>query len=103
MSLCNQQTQRFIFQEILQLPGVGERLAKKVLEIIETGHLQRLDHIDPRVEKLNLFSGVWGAGPKTAEEWVARVSLQFFLILKALLAKYTVVNVQLCHHDVQIM
>lgn len=62
----------------MKLPGVGDRLAKKVLEIIETGHLKRLDHIDPKVETLKLFSGVWGTGPKTAETWVARVT--FFSI-----------------------
>ena len=52
---------------------MGERLAKKVWEIIETGHLQRLDHVDPKVELLKLFIGVWGAGPKTAEQWIAKV------------------------------
>ena len=60
-------------QEVSQLPFVGERLALKIWEIIETGHLRRLDHIDPKVDLINTFSGVWGAGPKTAEHWVAQV------------------------------
>ena len=67
-----------IFQEVCSLPFVGDRLAKKIWEIIETGHLRRLDHIDPKVELLNKFSGVWGAGPKTAEQWVAQVSVLYF-------------------------
>ena len=57
------------------MPSVGERLAKKVWEIIETGHLKRLDNVDPKIETLKLFNGVWGAGPKTAEQWQARVSM----------------------------
>lgn len=60
------------YQEVLELPSVGERIAKKVWEIIETGQLERLNHVDPKVELLKLFTGVWGAGPKTAELWVAR-------------------------------
>jgi len=60
------------YNEILSLPFVGERLAKKIWEIVETGHLRRLDFIDPKVELLETFSKVWGAGPKTAEHWVAQ-------------------------------
>ena len=55
------------------MPFVGERLAKKIWEIIETGHLRRLDHLDPKMDAINLFADVWGAGPKTAEVWVAQV------------------------------
>ena len=71
----------FFFQEVCSLPFVGDRLAKKIWEIIETGHLRRLDHIDPKVELLNKFSGVWGVGPKTAEQWVAQVSVSFLQII----------------------
>jgi len=60
------------YEEVLQIPFVGERLAKKIWEIIETGHLRRLDHIDPKLDVINLFAAVWGAGPKTAEQWYAQ-------------------------------
>ena len=40
---------------------------------METGHLRRLDHLDPNIEIINKFADVWGAGPKTAETWVAQV------------------------------
>lgn len=60
------------WEECSSLPFVGERLAKKIWEIIETGHLRRLDHVDPKQEAINLFVGVWGAGPTTAEAWVSQ-------------------------------
>ncbi|EDO35929.1 predicted protein [Nematostella vectensis] len=59
-------------EECHRLPFVGERLAKKIWEIVQTGHLRRLDFIDPKTEAINLFSGVWGAGPKAAELWVSK-------------------------------
>lgn len=59
-------------EECSSLPFVGERLAKKIWEIVETGHLRRLDHVDPKQEAINLFVGVWGAGPTTAEAWVSQ-------------------------------
>lgn len=59
-------------EECSKLPFVGEKLAKKIWEIVETGHLRRLDHIDPKTEAVNLFADVWGAGPKTAEVWVSK-------------------------------
>lgn len=60
------------WEECSSLPYVGERLAKKIWEIVQTGHLRRLDHVDPKQEALNLFVGVWGAGPTTAEAWVSQ-------------------------------
>ncbi len=62
-----------------QLSCVGDRLAKKIIEIIETGHLRRLDHMGPNIDVINLFADVWGAGPKTAEGWVAQVRNGSFL------------------------
>lgn len=60
------------WEECSNLSFVGERLAKKIWEIVQTGHLRRLDHVDPKQEAINLFVGVWGAGPTTAEAWVSQ-------------------------------
>ena len=60
------------WEECSNLPFVGERLAKKIWEIIQTGHLRRLEHVDPKQDAINLFVGVWGAGPMTAETWVSQ-------------------------------
>ncbi|CAB4004769.1 DNA polymerase lambda-like, partial [Paramuricea clavata] len=58
--------------ECKNLPFVGERLANKIWEIVQTGHLQRLDHLDAKTDAMELFCNLWGAGPKTAETWVAK-------------------------------
>ena len=60
------------WEECRSLPFVGERLAKKIWEIVQTGHLRRLDHVDPKQEAINLLVGVWGAGPTTAESWISQ-------------------------------
>ncbi|XP_066927392.1 DNA polymerase lambda-like [Clytia hemisphaerica] len=60
------------FEEVKSLPFVGGRLAEKIWEIIETGHLRRLDHIDEKSELINKFAAVWGAGPSAAATWAAQ-------------------------------
>lgn len=50
-------------------------MAEKILEILESGHLRKLDHISESVPVLELFSNIWGAGVKTAQMWYQQVSL----------------------------
>ncbi|NXL92869.1 DPOLL polymerase, partial [Alectura lathami] len=57
------------FQEACKIPGIGKRMAEKILEILESGHLRKLDHISESVPVLELFSNIWGAGVKTAQAW----------------------------------
>lgn len=49
---------------------MGKRLAEKIAEIASSGHLRRLDHLDPDLEALERFTNLWGAGPTTARQWV---------------------------------
>ncbi|XP_006831327.1 PREDICTED: DNA polymerase lambda isoform X2 [Chrysochloris asiatica] len=56
-------------QEACNIPGIGKRMAEKVVEILESGHLRKLDHISENVPVLELFSNIWGAGTKTAHMW----------------------------------
>ncbi|XP_059677041.1 DNA polymerase lambda [Gavia stellata] len=56
-------------QEACKIPGIGKRMAEKILEILESGHLRKLDHISESVPVLELFSNIWGAGVKTAQMW----------------------------------
>ncbi|XP_047616375.1 DNA polymerase lambda isoform X2 [Phacochoerus africanus] len=56
-------------QEACAIPGIGKRMAEKILEILESGHLRKLDHISESVPVLQLFSNIWGAGTKTAQLW----------------------------------
>ena len=71
-SLKNYHKKIETWEECSSLPFVGERLAKKIWEVVQTGHLRRLDHVDPKQEAINLFVGVWGAGPTTAEAWLSQ-------------------------------
>ncbi|NXO56783.1 DPOLL polymerase, partial [Aramus guarauna] len=57
------------YQEACKIPGIGKRMAEKILEVLETGHLRKLDHISESVPVLELFSNIWGAGVKTAQMW----------------------------------
>ncbi|XP_009875636.1 PREDICTED: DNA polymerase lambda [Apaloderma vittatum] len=57
------------YQEACKIPGIGKRMAEKILEILESGYLRKLDHISESVPVLELFSNIWGAGVKTAQTW----------------------------------
>lgn len=61
------------YQEACSIPGVGKRMAEKIVEILESGHLRKLDHISESVPVLELFSNIWGAGTKTAQMWYQQV------------------------------
>ncbi|XP_013922261.1 PREDICTED: DNA polymerase lambda [Thamnophis sirtalis] len=57
------------FQEACKIPGIGKQMAEKIVEILESGHLRKLDHISDSVSVLELFSNIWGAGVKTSQIW----------------------------------
>ncbi|XP_037660528.1 DNA polymerase lambda isoform X2 [Choloepus didactylus] len=57
------------YQEACSIPGIGKRMAEKIVEILESGHLRKLDHISESVPVLEVFSNIWGAGIKTAQMW----------------------------------
>lgn len=48
-------------------------MADKIDEIMESGHLRKLDHIGEDVPVLELFTNIWGAGSKTAQLWYQQV------------------------------
>lgn len=57
------------------MPGIGNRMALKVKEMLEEGHIRKVDEIcgDEKSKVLDLFSGVWGAGPATVQAWYQQV------------------------------
>ncbi|KAM7010141.1 DNA polymerase lambda [Tautogolabrus adspersus] len=57
------------YQEACQIRGIGKRMADKIDEIMESGHLRKIDHIGEAVPVLELFTNIWGAGAKTAQLW----------------------------------
>ncbi|XP_070683685.1 DNA polymerase lambda [Pempheris klunzingeri] len=86
------------YQEACQIQGIGKRMADKIDEIMESGHLRKLDHIGEAVPVLELFTNIWGAGAKTAQLWYQ----QGFRTLEDIRTKAHLSNVQkigLKHYD----
>ncbi|XP_056227300.1 DNA polymerase lambda [Seriola aureovittata] len=86
------------YQEACQIPGIGKRMADKIDEIMESGHLRKLDHIGEAVPVLELFTNIWGAGAKTAQLWYQ----QGFRTLEDIRTKAHLSNTQkigLKHYD----
>ncbi|KAG0706233.1 hypothetical protein DFH29DRAFT_798644 [Suillus ampliporus] len=51
------------FNEARSINGVGEKTARKIMEIIETGNLRRIGYEKTDdVEAINLFQGIYGVG-----------------------------------------
>ncbi|XP_046428498.1 DNA polymerase beta-like isoform X1 [Neodiprion fabricii] len=59
-------------EEAKKLPGVGEKIAKKIDEFLQTGKLQKLEKInaDGISAPINLMTRVSGIGPSKAKELV---------------------------------
>uniref|UniRef100_A0A1D1ZYL6 DNA polymerase n=1 Tax=Auxenochlorella protothecoides TaxID=3075 RepID=A0A1D1ZYL6_AUXPR len=53
--------------------GLGPKSAQKVRDVLRSGEFIRVAAVagDKRLQTLALFSGVWGAGPTTAQKWYA--------------------------------
>ena len=45
------------------------------MEIMESGHLRKIDHMGEAVPVLELFTNIWGAGAKTAKLWYQQVRI----------------------------
>eukprot|EP00048_Salpingoeca_helianthica_P001388 m.48900 g.48900 ORF g.48900 m.48900 type:complete len:329 (+) comp11429_c0_seq2:763-1749(+) len=59
--------------EILGIPGVGQKTLSKIKEIVATGKLGRLGYlITKETEAVALFMEIWGIGAATAEKLVAK-------------------------------
>ncbi|KAL1005887.1 hypothetical protein UPYG_G00065170 [Umbra pygmaea] len=57
------------YEEACKIQGIGKKMADKVMEILESGHLRKIDHLGEAVPVLELFTNIWGAGAKTAQLW----------------------------------
>lgn len=55
---------------MISIPGIGDRLAKKIAEIATTGELQRLQNLDSSDHMLEMFMGIYGVGRSKAVQWV---------------------------------
>jgi len=62
----------YTYDEAIELPGVGDRLAKKIEQIALTGRLKRLDYAqqEPGDATLQLFMKIYGVGLSQGGKWV---------------------------------
>uniref|UniRef100_A0A8C1K468 Polymerase (DNA directed), lambda n=1 Tax=Cyprinus carpio TaxID=7962 RepID=A0A8C1K468_CYPCA len=57
------------YDEACKIPGIGKRMADKIMEITESGHLRKLDHIGEEVPVVKMFTNIWGTdGFRTLED-----------------------------------
>ncbi|KAG7087813.1 hypothetical protein E1B28_013753 [Marasmius oreades] len=58
------------FDEARTLRGVGEKTARKIMEIITTGELRRIKYENTEsVQVTRIFQGIYGVGQRTAIGW----------------------------------
>ncbi|XP_072177426.1 DNA polymerase lambda-like isoform X1 [Diadema setosum] len=60
------------WEEASAIPSIGAKMADKIWEIIQSGHLRKIDFVckGEDMEAIDLFNNVWGAGPTVARDWV---------------------------------
>ena len=59
-------------EDARELEGVGDSIATKIGEILDTGRLKAAQCSDPHTEAMVLFTNIWGVGTETAEAWYAQ-------------------------------
>ena len=61
------------YEEAQALPFVGKRLADKIMEIVSSGQLRRLEYVDKEKERvISLFLNIHGVGQTTAHQFYAQ-------------------------------
>jgi DNA polymerase/3'-5' exonuclease PolX len=58
----------------LDIPGVGEGISKKIIEILKTGRCIELERLqkDPNIASWRELGGILGVGGKTIKTWISR-------------------------------
>ncbi|TFY68645.1 hypothetical protein EVJ58_g880 [Rhodofomes roseus] len=60
------------YEEALAIPGIGDKTAQKITEILQTGDLRRIGYEKTEdIEAINMFQGIYGVGRQTAYKWYA--------------------------------
>ncbi|KAI5089927.1 DNA polymerase lambda, partial [Silurus meridionalis] len=86
------------YEEAFKIPGIGKNMANKIVEIMESGHLRKLDHFGEAIPVFELFTNIWGVGAKTAQLWYQ----QGFRTLEDIRTKATLTHtlrIGLKHYD----
>lgn len=73
-ALRQQPTKILTSSQAKEIPGIGDRLADKIEEIVNTGRLRRLEAAEkePSHEVRELFLKVYDVGLQTADKWIAQ-------------------------------
>lgn len=56
-------------RDVYKLPGIGKGIYERLKEILTTGKLQEIEDLKIKSKILHTFTGIYGVGPKKAEEW----------------------------------
>jgi DNA polymerase lambda len=61
-------------QEARQIRNIGEKTARKIIQVLNTGHMDRLRYEEstPEAQACKIFLGIYGIGPALAREWFQR-------------------------------
>jgi NAD-dependent DNA ligase/DNA polymerase/3'-5' exonuclease PolX len=59
----------FYINQLKELPGIGDTIIDKLNEFVQTGTLKVLEN--EKTNPINIFTDIYGVGPKKAEELVA--------------------------------
>ncbi|KAK6495283.1 hypothetical protein TWF481_003310 [Arthrobotrys musiformis] len=73
-TLKSTETHITTYPQAIALPGIGPRLASKIVEIVSTDRLQRLEYakLDPQDQIIKLFNGIYGVGLVQARKFAAK-------------------------------
>ncbi|RIA87446.1 Nucleotidyltransferase [Glomus cerebriforme] len=71
------------YEEAKKIPGIGLRTAEKIVEIIDTGNLKRINSISEGDDIIKKFGDVYGVGPTIAMKWYAKGHRTFEDVLKS--------------------
>ena len=73
-ALSKQKVHIRTYKQAIALPYIGESIAAKIEEFVETNRIRRLDYAlaDPMDKLRRLFMGVYGAGYVQAQRWIAQ-------------------------------
>jgi putative hydrolase len=63
------------FAGLLELPGIGEGIARSIYEYVAMGHMSRLDTLRAGHDPVQLFEQVPGVGPKLAHQIIEKLHI----------------------------
>lgn len=63
------------FSGLLELPGIGEGIARSIYEYVALGRMSRLESLHPGHDSVQLFEQIPGVGPKLAHQIIDKLHI----------------------------